>query len=198
MQALITWLQIQQITVRAAIAPIGILAQCALLHAPAQELLTLLTAEQGSGLLKEMPITTLARLRVADQGAHLGLTPKSLAQAVATLDGYGIRTVGQLERFDEGRLRRQFGTCLGAFLLAVARGKDILPFQPTPAPFQLHFWLRLKAPCTPDCLAADLKPFTLEVASTLARRGLQAHTLVLRLRWESWSDPGFVGLPRFW
>lgn len=187
-QALITRLHLQHVTLRAAIAPSGILAQFALLHASAHEPLTLVTADQAATVLREIPVAALVRLQVADPSTHTSLTPKMLAQVAATLDSYGIRTVAQLARFDESRLRRQFGARVGAFLLAVARGEDIFPFQPTPAPLQLHFRLRLTAALSPDCLAAGLKPFTLEVASTLARRGLQAHTLVVRLRWESGQE----------
>lgn len=189
-QALFTYLQSQsqsqsqrqQVTLRAAIAPSGLLAQFALLQAPAHESLTLLTATQAPDLLRETSIAALARLRLAD---HAIITSAALAQVFARLDGYGVRAVAHLAQLDEASLRRQFGARLGSFLLAVARGEDVLPFQPTPAPLRLHFRLRLKNPVSADCLVGSLKPFTLEVASALARRGLQGHTLELRLRWES-------------
>jgi hypothetical protein len=61
-QALMTRLQRQPVTLRAAIGPRGISAQCALLHAPAHESLTLLTAEQTADLLRQLPISALAHL----------------------------------------------------------------------------------------------------------------------------------------
>lgn len=178
---LITRLHSQQVTLGAAIGPSGILAQLALLqllHTSGHEPVTLVTREQRSDLLRQLPIGVLTRLQFADGTI---IRPAAVTQ----LEGYGVRTLMHLARLDEARLCRQFGAHPGNLLAAVARGEDLLPFQPTPAPLQLHFRLRLKTSVATDCLVAGLVPFTLEVASTLARRGLQGHTLELRLRWET-------------
>ena len=179
---LITRLQSQQVTLRAAIASSGILAQLALLHAPAHEPLTLLITEQSAALLRELSITALIKLQFGDQTM---ITQAALAQAISKLGDYGVRSLAHLGRLDAAYLRRQFGVRVGTLLVAVAHGEDVLPFQPTPAPLQLHFRLRLKTSASAGCLLAGLAPFTLEVASALARRGLQGHTLEMLLRWES-------------
>lgn len=132
-QALIARLAHQQITLRAAIAPSGILAQLALfrlLQTPvsAHEPLTILTPEQIADLLRSLPIAALARLQFADQATT---TTRTLTQAVSWLEDYGVRTLGHLTRLDDDFLRRQFGTRLGALLAAIARGEDFQPLQPT-------------------------------------------------------------------
>lgn len=193
-QALITRQAHQQITLRAAIAPSSILAQLALLRllhkhispqAPAYEPLTVLTSEQTADLLRHIPIAALAHLQFADPTI---VTSSALTQTVSRLEDYGVRTLAhlaRLARLNDDFLRRQFGTCIALLLAAVARCEDPLPLQPTPAPHRLHFRLRPTTPVAADCLLAGLAPFTLEVASALARRGLQAHTVELRLRWET-------------
>ena len=186
-QALITRLAHQQITLCAAIAPSGILTQLALfrlLHTQTslRTPLTLLPPEQVPDLLRQLPISALACLRFADPTI---ITTRTLTGAVSWLEDYGVRTLAHLTRLEGDFLRRQFGARLGVLLAAVARGSDLLPFQPTPAPLRLRFRLRLKTPVSAGCLVAGLAPFTLEVASALARRGLQGHTLELRLRWET-------------
>ena len=194
MQTLITRLVHQQITLRAAIAPSGILAQFALLrllrtptHAFAQTPPAVLTPEQAADLLRELPIAALTRLQFADPTI---ITLRTLTQAVSWLEDYGVRTVGhlaRLTRLDDDVLRRQFGARLGTMLAAIARGEDLQPLQPTPAPLALRFRLRLTSAVTPDHLLQGLASFACEVASKLARRGLHGHTLELRLRWEGGS-----------
>ena len=185
-QALITRLGRQQITLRAAIAPSGVLAQLALIDllrqsAPAP--LIVLAREQTADLLRRLPIAALTRLQFADQTVIV--TPGALAQAVSRLEGYGARTLLHLTRLDENDLRRQFGARLGALLAIIARGTDPVPLQPTPAPLRLRFRLRLSAPITVDRLLLGLPSFTCEVSSRLARRGLHGYTLELSLRWET-------------
>jgi impB/mucB/samB family C-terminal domain len=72
----------------------------------------------------------------------------------------------------------------GKLLTLLARGEDILPFQPTPAPLRLHYRLRLRGPITSDRLLIGLTRFGGEVAMALARRSAQARTIEVRLRWE--------------
>jgi len=177
LRALITGLCAQQIPARAAIGPSGVLAQLALLHAPSQEPLACVTPERVEELLRQLPITVLARLRLP---AVLALRHDLMAK----LYDYGIRSFAQLAQLGEEPLRRQFGGRVGATLAALARGADPLPLQPMPPAERLHVRLRLAVPLTPDRLLLSLPPFTAEVAATLARRGMQAHTLELRLRWE--------------
>lgn len=180
MQTLITQLRDQQVTVRVGIAQSGILAQLALLHMPTQESLAHITPEHVDELLHALPVAALAQVRLAAP------TPIT-AEVVAQLDGYGIRSLAQLARLDEEQLRRQFGARIGKILTTMARGDDVLPFQPTPAPLWLHYRLRLTAPISPDRLLLGLSAFTGEVAAALAHRGAQARTLELRLRWENSS-----------
>ncbi len=199
-QSLITRLVHQQITLRAAIAPSGTLAQFALLrllHAPApassQSPLTVHMPEQTADLLRQLPIAALARLQFADPTT---ITTRTLNQAVSWLEDYGVRTLAhlaRLARLDDDFLRRQFGARLGALLATIARGDDPMPFQPTPAPLALRFRLRLTSPVTPDRLLLGLPSFACEVASKLARRGLHGHTLELRLHWEGGSTANSEG-----
>jgi hypothetical protein len=189
LHALLAKLRAWQIGARAAIGPSGILAQLALLraqHAPMasiQERLTMVMPEQAAGLLGQVPIAALARMRLP---APLALSP----EIVARLEGYWVRTLGQLARLDAARLRRQFGGRAGTTLATVARGDDPLPLQPTPAPQRLHFRLRSTTPATPDRLLADLALLAREVANVLARRGAQASTLELWLSWEAGTGTG--------
>jgi hypothetical protein len=194
-QSLITRLTHQQITLRAAIAPSGILAQLALYRllqtpASAHEPLTILTPEQIADLLRSLPIAALARLQFAGPTT---VTTRTLTQAVSWLEDYGVRTLAHLTRLDDNFLRRQFGTRLGALLATIARGEDLQPLQPTLAPLALRFRLRLTSPVTPDRLLLGLAPFACEVASKLARRGLHGHTLELRLCWEGGSTSDTAG-----
>ncbi len=178
MRGLIARLRAKQIGMRAALGPSGILAQLALLHtpvAPEQDPLTLVTPEQVDVLLRQMPVATLNHLRLP---LSLALRP----EIVARLEGYGVRTLGQLARLDEARLRRPFGGRVGTTLATLARGDDLLPLQPTPAAQRLHVRLRF---ATPDRLLHDLAPLAREMANLLARRGAQAGTLELRLSWET-------------
>ncbi len=179
MQALLTHLRDQQVAARAGIGPTSLLAQLALLQAlSAHQPLALVTPEQTRDLLPQLPIVALARLRLA---APPVITP----EIVAKLEGYGVRTLAHLARLDEEQLRRQFGARLGKLLATMARGDDVLPFQPTPAPLRLHFRLRLTTAVSPNRLLIGLPPFASEVATALARRGVQARMLELRLRWEA-------------
>src|SRR5215468_2503639 len=157
-QALIARLRLRQITLRAAIGPSGILAQLALLRAPAHEPLALVTPAQSTALLQWFPVRALSHLRLA---VPLAITP----ELVATLEGYGVRTLAQLARLAEEQLRRQFGARLGTILAAMARGEDPLPLQPAPAPRRLHFRLRLISPIASDRLLLGLAPFAAEVAA---------------------------------
>jgi hypothetical protein len=106
-----------------------------LLHAPAHEPLTLLIAEQSAALLQEVSITALIKLQFGNQTM---ITLAALAQAVSKLGDYGERSLAHLGRLDAPYLRRQFGARLGNLLAAVAREKDLLPFQPRAAPLQFH------------------------------------------------------------
>lgn len=180
MQALVTRLQAQQIRVRAAIGPSGTLAQFALLHAPSNDSVSLVTTEQVSTLLQRLSIHALARLRLA---RAVAIKP----EVVAKLEGYGVRTVAHLARFDEEHLRRQFGARIGTVLATLARGQDPLPFQATAAPLQLPFRLRLQNPVTLERLLIGLPAFTSEIAKALSRRVAQMGRLEVRLRWESGS-----------
>ncbi len=178
MRALLDRLRAWRITMRAAIGPSGILAQLAFLHAPIREQLAVVTPEHSMHLLQSLPVAALTRLQLP--GA-LSLSPK----VIARLEGYGIRTLGQLAHLDEVQLCRQFGGHVGKLLATVVRGDDPLPLQPTPAPQRLHFRGRYTTPVTADRFLVDLMPFAREVANVLARRGAQASSLDLRLRWEN-------------
>lgn len=181
-QAFLTDLQRQGITAFAAIGSSSVVAQLAFLHAPLGEPLALCSSEALSDLLRESPMTALTYLQFGDQAV---ITPKALALAVGKLEGYGVRSLAHLARLDEQSLHRQFGTRLGAILATIARAADPLPFQPTPAPLRLYVRLRMAAPLAADHLMGSLTSLTLEMASALARRGLQAQRLELDLRWET-------------
>ena len=203
MQAFIARLGQQRITLHAAIAPSGVLAQFALIHllnlrtpVNTHEPLALVTVEQTADLLRQLPITALTRLQFADPTT---ITSRTLTQAASWLEDYGVRTLAhlaRLARLDDTLLRRQFGARLGVLLATIARGEDPLPLQPTPAPLQLRFRLRLTSPIMMDRLLSGLPSFTCEVASRLARRGLHGQMLELRLCWESGAPERITSITR--
>lgn len=164
--------------VRAGIGPTLTLAQLAVLTAPPDRRLTLVTPSATPEFLRTISVDTLLALH--PQGSI------SL-EVVARLHRYGLRTLGHLRHLNETALRRQFGTRIGRTLAAVSRGDDVRPLQVTSRPASARFRLRFSAPTAPDYAIAALLLFCRRVAAQLRHTGYRACALRLRLTWESGS-----------
>jgi hypothetical protein len=100
------------------------------------------------------------------------------------LQQYGLRTFGHLARLGEPALRRQFGKA-GAFLAAVAAGRDERPLQTTARSPRQHFRLRFSAGADLGRVWAILPRFARHVLASLRLRQREGRSLRLRVRWES-------------
>ncbi|HEX9411970.1 MAG TPA: hypothetical protein VF916_00570, partial [Ktedonobacterales bacterium] len=109
----------------AGIGPSLAVAQLAAHAAAARTPLVCVTAPELPRYLRTVPVGLLTQLRPQ------GLVSPAI---VARLERFGLRTLAALSRVGERALCRQFGTQVGAFLAAVAAGRDLLPLQSTPPP----------------------------------------------------------------
>ncbi|HEV7126877.1 MAG TPA: hypothetical protein VGN32_05485 [Ktedonobacterales bacterium] len=164
----------QHIPARAGIGPSGTLAQLALLCAPANERLALVSGAAAAAFPRSVPVRLLREL------APAGLIA---AEVVARLEGYGLRTLGHLARLGEEPLRRQFGSRVGAMLAVLCRGEDLHPLHPT-APAHWHrARLRLCPAVAADQVLLALPHLVRRALPLLA--GHQAQALRLGVCWES-------------
>lgn len=143
---------------------------------------TLLPAADAPAFLRGVPVSALASLYPRDR-----LTP----EVIERLQQYGLRTLGHLARLGEPALRRQFGKA-GAFLAAVAAGRDERPLQTTARSPRQHFRLRFAAGADLRRVWAILPRFARRVITSLRVRQREGRSLRLRVRWES----GRVGYAR--
>ncbi|HEV2404819.1 MAG TPA: hypothetical protein VGR88_05175, partial [Ktedonobacterales bacterium] len=137
--------------------------------------LTLIATADAPAFLRGVPVTALAALH-----GHDGVTP----EVVERLRHYGLRTLGHLARLGEPALRRQFGKA-GAFLAAVAAGRDARPLQTTTRSPRQHFRLRFPAGANVERVLAILPRFARRVMARLRRRQRAGGTLQLSVRCES-------------
>jgi len=166
------------IHVLAGIGPTPVVAQLAIQMASAahpQAHPLLVSASAASAFLKPLPIERLLTLRPAEMVT---------VEILMRLQRSGIRTLGQLARFDELTLRRQFGVA-GGYLATVAQGKSLHPFTPTPRPRALRFGLRHADPLTADELQRQLARLAAGMAKTLDEVGCEAGHITLALHWAS-------------
>lgn len=138
--------------------------------------LMLIPPQLASALLRTTPVALLPRLH--PRGSVT-------VRTVERLHAFGLHTLGHIARLDEAALRRQFGNAVGAFLAAVAAGRDVRPFRPDPPPARLGVKVRLAMPLAPDRLLALLPMLGTRLGGELRRRGRRARTMRVRVGWES-------------
>ena len=136
----------------------------------------LISTADAPAFLRGVPVTALAALHPRDR-----LTP----EVVERLQRYGLRTLGHLARLGEPALRRQFGRA-GAYLAAVAAGRDEWPLQTTARSPRQHFRLRFPAGAASlERVLAILPRFARRVMACLRRRQRAGRTLQLSVRREN-------------
>ncbi|WIG61919.1 MAG: hypothetical protein OJF49_004668 [Ktedonobacterales bacterium] len=122
-------------------------------------------------------------------GALAGLHPRGVvtAETVERLRRYGLRTLGQVarlvERSGEVALRRQFGPVVGGALVALARGEELRPLQPTMQPETLRCRVRWVMGGSATQVGVGLGRLAERIAGTLAEREQAAGRLRLRVVW---------------
>ena len=164
--------------VAAGIGPTGILAQLALLvhFATGRTALPvpLITPEARPAFLGGVPVRLLPQLY-----------PGGIIRPdhVENLDQYGLHTLGQVALLGESTLRRQFGVIAGAFLAAVAAGRDPRPFCPALPPRRQGLRLRFAAPASSERLLSALPYLSRSATNLLQKRQLQTGRLRIRLQW---------------
>ncbi|MBM6925989.1 DNA polymerase IV [Pseudoflavonifractor phocaeensis] len=140
---------------------------------------TLITRENFQQLLWPLPVTDL--LFVGKAAANV-------------LNGYGIRTIGDLARFDRDSLGRILGKG-GYTLHDYATGREhapVLPAREMPGPKSVGNGLTYPRNLTGwEELRTALSELADEVAARLRKHGLKATTLQLTIR-----DPGFKDICR--
>jgi nucleotidyltransferase/DNA polymerase involved in DNA repair len=130
--------------------------------------------EEAPALLAALPVVWLGAL-----GG--GIT----AEQIARLERYGLRTLGHLARLGEATLCQQFGRALGAWLAAVAHGRDVAALHPTPLPERVALCLRLAEPLTGEQLRAGLPALAERAAAALAARRRAAGGVALVVMTEA-------------
>lgn len=173
-----TW---RGVTGRVGIGPTGTLAQLALLGAPSRggSCVTLVSREQVAVFLPQLAITLLPRLY-----------PRGFvtSEIIERLHQYGLQTLGQLARLEQRHpsvLHRQFGTSVGGFLAAVARGHDARSFSPESLPARLGLRLSFDMPAPPERILAVLPDLCNQASCRLNNGRLLSGRLCLRIRRES-------------
>ena len=124
----------------AGIGPSLAVAQLAAHAAAAQTPLVCVTAPELPRYLRTVPVRLLMQLRPQ------GLVSPAI---VAGLEGFGLRTLAALSRVGERALCRQFGAGVGAFLAAVAAGRDLHPLQQRRQRHHARRLARCPAPAPP-------------------------------------------------
>jgi hypothetical protein len=162
---------------RACIGPTPVVAQLAsqwVARADAQQLFLVSTADTP-GFLRQAPIERLLTLTPPD-----AITGETLAH----LRRSGVRTLGQLARLDELTLRRQFGR-MGGHLAALAEGKSLHPFNPTPPPRTLRFCLRSTDPFSADDALRQLPRLATGMAKALHAQRYETGQITVIIQWAS-------------
>ena len=162
-------------SVRAGIAPGLTLAQLAAFTAPRNQPLRLFATAEAQPFLRDIPVAILPRLH-----------PRGIvtSETIARLERFGLRTLGQLARLDESILRRQFRV-VGAFLAAVARGRDLRPLHPTSLPPTLCLCVRSLDALPSERALALTHRLGRRLAGILREQGKRARLLRVQLRMDS-------------
>ena len=163
-------------------APKGLRPQSPLSRARSGEIeepaIRVLATEAAPGVVRALPVQWLPELHPAGTVTR---------ETVARLEGYGLRTLGQVARLGEAALRRQFGERVGTALAAIAAGRDPRPLVPTPRPAALRCRLVVTAAAhgaPPQRVLAALVPVAERIARQLAADGRQTARLRLALTWQ--------------
>ncbi len=177
----LTTLGKERARVRIGIGTNALCAQLALLapHWEEKPAVRVLAAEAAPKIVRALPVRWLPALHPAGVVTH---------ETAARLEGYGLRTLGQVARLGEDALRRQFGDRLGATLAAVAAGHDPRPLVPTSQPAALRCRLTFTAAAhgaSPQRVLAALVPAAERIARRLAAEGRQTRRLRLALTWQA-------------
>lgn len=141
-------------------------------------------AKIASDLDKPKGFAVLGR---ADAVAFLSSKPVDILWGVGKalkdrLERSGIRKVGDLHRFDERQLVRQFGS-IGRRLHALSHGRDDRAVSPERETKSVSSETTFNADTAdPETLARTLWPLAESVARRLARAGLGGSAVVLKLK----------------
>jgi hypothetical protein len=162
---------------RIGIAPTMTLAHLALMACPPEQQLCFVLPEEAPTLLAALPVARLEGLGALGGGIT--------AEQIARLERYGLRTLGHLARLGEATLCRQFGRVTGAWLAAVAQGRDLATLQPTPLPERVALRLRLAEPLAAEHVRASLPSLAERAAAALAARQRAVGSVALAVEAES-------------
>jgi nucleotidyltransferase/DNA polymerase involved in DNA repair len=175
-QSLLDHLAQHGIEARAGVGPTPVVAQLASQRVSgALWLPVLIAASDTPAFLKQIPLESLLALAPPD-----AITPETLAR----LQGFGVRTLGQLAQLDELTLQRQFGM-IGARLAALTQGRSLHPFVPTPPPRTVRFCLRAADPLSMDDALRRLPRLAVGMAKTLREAGYEAGHIAVIIYWAS-------------
>jgi len=116
-----------------------------------------------------------------------GIGPK----AAAKLEGFHLRTIGELAQADPAWLVEQFGRSYGTWLHEAAHGRDDRPLtlsrEPKSISRETTFERDLHVKSDRDALSKILLDLCERLAQDLARKGLLAGSLGIKLRFEDFQ-----------
>lgn len=116
-----------------------------------------------------------------------GIGPK----ASAKLEGFGVRTIGELAQADPAWLVEHFGRSYGAWLHDAAQGRDerplVLSREPKSISRETTFERDLHARLDREELSRILLDLCERLAGDLERKGLRAHAIGIKLRYEDFT-----------
>jgi len=116
-----------------------------------------------------------------------GIGPK----ATARLEGFGIRTIGELAAADAAWLIAEFGSSYGAWLHRAAHGDDERPVvtfsEPKSISRETTFERDLHAVRDRAALTAILDRLCLQLAADLERKGYVGQTMGIKLRFDDFQ-----------
>jgi DNA polymerase-4 len=116
-----------------------------------------------------------------------GIGPK----ATGRLEGFGIRTIGELARADPAFLVAQFGKSYGAWLFEAAHGRDDRPLTISREPKSISRESTFERDLHPQRDREELTRILLamgeKLAQDLARKGFLAQNVGIKLRFEDFT-----------
>jgi DNA polymerase IV len=131
-----------------------------------------------NGLLAVAPGSEAEFLAPLPVGRLLGIGPKTQSR----LQAFGIGTIGELVQLERVRLRELFGSW-GDELAELARGIDRRPVEPERETKSISTEETFEYDVTDDArLVAVLRDHARELAATLAREGLSAQTVGVKIK----------------
>jgi DNA polymerase-4 len=152
-----------------------------------------LLSKMASELQKPCGITILgledvpSRIWPLPCGAINGIGPK----ASAKLEGFHIRTIGELAKADPDWLVAQFGRSYGAWLHEAAHGRDERPLSLSREPKSISRETTFERDLHPrqdrEALSRILLDLCERLAGDLERKGLRARSVGIKLRYQDFS-----------